>query len=382
MKKALSIILALSLILSFAACGKKDPEPPQQPEKPAVIVENDKLTQQEKFGAAQLSLSQTDFESKGFKLGDSCNVVFSNGYELTDIPYYNGYYVKNGSPVIVAYPGNPFVLVTLNNLGIWEKAALKDGDTVTITLNETGKYNAVQEALGQQYSFDRNEYPSDESFCNFRAMSGGSLKENFLFRGASPVDNSRGRAAYTNALLEANGIRFVVDLADSEQDMLDYAAAADFKSDYTKNLYDNGCVALLDMGSSYTSQTYKEKVAEGLRAALASDGPIYIHCMEGKDRTGFVCMLLEALAGAEYDEMAADYMITYRNYFRVSKDETPEKYNAIIDLYFVPFMECLRGTDDVSVLKTADFTQDAADYLRAGGMTDYEISDLIKLISK
>ena len=38
-------------------------------------------------------ISIDDFNKLGFEYGDSVNVSFTNGYELTDIPYYNGYYV-------------------------------------------------------------------------------------------------------------------------------------------------------------------------------------------------------------------------------------------------------------------------------------------------
>ena len=31
-----------------------------------------------------------DFNNYGFKFGDSVDVKFSNGYELLDLPYYNG----------------------------------------------------------------------------------------------------------------------------------------------------------------------------------------------------------------------------------------------------------------------------------------------------
>ena len=282
---------------------------------------------------------------------------------------------------MVAYPGDPYIRITLNNMGIWDAAGLKNGDSVTIKLEQEGKYLAIQEALGQVYSFDRDEYPSDEAFSNFRSFSAGDLKQAFLYRGASPVDNSRCRAPYVDSLLEKNGIGFVNDLADSEEDMEGYIGSADFASAYVKNLYDNGSVVLLDMGSAYTSDAYKQKVAQGLRAALDSEGPFYIHCLEGKDRTGFVCLLLEALAGAGYDEMLKDYMTTYENYFHVTQTETPDKYDAIAYLYFVPFLEFLHGTDDVSVLKTADYREDAAAYLKDGGMTDQEITALTALIT-
>ena len=404
MKKLPAILLSVLFVISLASCAKKPagtPDGPTEeittaaPETAAPAGETETaapggddlgpvltVTKDEKFGAALLSVDQASFEALGFQLGDSCDVVFSNGYTLTDVPYFNGYYVRNGAPVIVAYPGDPNVRVTLNNLGIWEQAGLSDGDGVEITLLRSGKYAAVQEALGQSYSFEREDYPSDEAFCNFRALSGGSLKEDFFFRGASPVDNSRGRAAFTDALLGKTGVAFVIDLADSEEDMEGYLADPDFKSGYTKNLYETGADVLLDMSSSYTSDAYAQKVAEGLRAALVSDGPFYVHCMEGKDRTGFVCALLEALAGATFDEMKRDYMTTYENYFGVTKEETPEKFDAIVDLYFVPFMEFLHGTQDLETLKAADYREDAAAYLQNGGMTGEEIASLRALITE
>ncbi|MBO4832317.1 MAG: tyrosine-protein phosphatase [Oscillospiraceae bacterium] len=400
MKKVFSIILVIVMMLSIVACGSSQsvgtaPETEntasgqESVDKPKLLSvkltlssDDDTVSKDEKFGAAFLSMSQEEFESLGFRLGDAVDIEFQNGYSLSDVPYFNGYYVRNGEPVMVAYPGDPYIRITLNNMGIWDTAGLKEGDTVTITLVEEGKYLAIQEALGQIYSFDRSDYPSDEAFCNFRSFSAGKIKENFMYRGASPVDNSRNRAAYVDDLLEQNGIRFIIDLADSEEDMNGYTASDGFSSEYAESLYENGCMVLLDMGSGYTGQVYKEKVVQGLRAALEHEGPIYIHCMEGKDRTGFVCLLLEALAGASFDEMKKDYMTTYGNYFGVTEDGTPEKYDAIVDLYFVPFMEFLHGTDDLSKLEKANYKNDARDYLKEGGMTNKEINQLRKMITK
>jgi len=381
-KRLLPLLLILTLLAGLCGCADTD--------KPAAEVQT-QVFRDEKFGAALMALDQAEFELPGFTLGDSCSITFENGYTLTDVPYYDGFYVKNAMPVIVAYPGDPCVRITLNLTGIWDAAKLKDGDAVTVTLLEKGKYLPTQEALGQSYSFDRADYETDEEFCNFRALTGGTLKENLLYRGASPVDNSRGRAAYTDALLEENGVRFVVDLADSEADMAGYMAEDDFASDYTAGLYAESAMVLLDMSSDYQSEAYRKSVAAGLRQVLAMRGPnspdtlkspVYIHCMEGKDRTGFVCALLEALAGATYDEMLRDYMLTYQNYFKINAETAPEKYAAVAELYFSAFQSFLHGTEDTDILQNADFTEDAKVYLRSGGMTDEEITQLIDLITE
>ncbi len=374
MKKILALFLSVLLIFSLTCCKNQEPAAPA-PEADGTV------TRDPKYNAANVSLSQEALEAAGFVLGDSCDVAFENGYTLTDVPYYNGYYVKNGQPVVVAYPGFDYISITFNNHGIWEDAGLAEDEGVSIRLNTAGKFAAVQETLGQVYSTDYAAYPSSVEFCNFRALTGGNLKENFLYRGASPVDSSRGRAPYTDDLLEKKKIAFVVDLADSEENIQGYFADSAFDSPYSAGLYQNGQIVLLDMGSSYTSEVYQQKVAEGMRAMMNAAGPAYIHCMEGKDRTGFVCMLLEALAGASYEQMQTDYMLTYRNYYGVSANETPEKYAAIAALYFDPFVSYLHGTEDLSVLKTADYTQDAVRYLMSGGLSTEEVKRLQNFIT-
>ncbi len=373
------LLLLLALMLTLSACSSGITSDEISQSTPILTAT---VTKDQKFNSAVLSLSEEDFSNAGFAFGDSCDVVFSNGYMLNDVPYYNGYYVKTGEPVVVAYPNNKNVKIALNNRDFWTAAGLEEGCTAEITCRATGKYLATYEALGQRYSTDRSTYESDEVFANFRAVSVSTMKENFVYRGASPVDNEMNRASVVNALLEQNGIRYVVDLADSEEEMQEYFAAADFDSEYTKSLYEQGYDIPLSMSANYDSDAYKESVAKGMRHLLKYGGPVYIHCLEGKDRTGFVCLLLEALVGADYEEMCADYMATYKNYYSISEAETPERYNAVVSLYFDSFLEYLYGTDDIDALKAADYTETAKGYLSDCGMTEQEIEQLIALLSK
>ena len=369
--KKTSALIATLFSLSFLASCSSSATP---------SLKGASISEDAKFGSANILVSQGEFEKLGFQLGDSCDIAFSNGYSLQDVPYYNGYYVKNGDPVLVAYPGNEYVQITLNNTGIWFPACLEEGFTVEVTLREAKKYLTTQEALGQDYSVDRSSYSSDEEFCNFRALKGGNLKENLIYRGASPVDNKRGRASFVDSLTERKGIKAIVDLADSEENMQSYLSSVSFSSPYAESLYDEGDVALLSMGSGYGGEAYQKKVVEGFRHMLKHQAPYYVHCLEGKDRTGFVCTLIEALAGASYQEMKEDYMVTYRNYYKVTLEETPEKYEAIASLYFDSFCEYLHGTSDIVSLRTASYVEDAKEYLRMGGMNLDEIQSFISLV--
>ena len=374
-KRKLGRLLACLGCFSFlSSCSLSKQEAP--------ALKEASISEDLKFGSANISCSQGEFEALGFALGDSVDVSFSNGRSYQDVPYYNGYYVRNSSPVLVAYPSSENILFTLNNEGIWDKASLSEDCKITVTLSEKGKYLATQEALSQSYSLDRSKYSSDEEFSNFRALKGGSLKESFIYRGASPFDNSRNRAEITDSLLKKNGIKAIVDLADGEGDMNAYKADATYSFPYSESLYDSGSVILLGMGSGYTSEPYAQSVAQGVRHMLSSSSPYYIHCMEGKDRTGFVCTLIEALAGSTYAEMKTDYMKTYENYYKVTEVKEAEKYNAIVSLYFDSFCEFLHGESDVSKLKKASYVEDAKTYLRNGGLSEEEISSFATLITK
>ena len=334
-----------------------------------------------KFDSADLDQDAEDFAKAGLALGDSLDITFSNGKTLTDVPYFNGYYTKTGEPVVVAYPKNDYVIIANSNADLWTPFELADGMTATITLNTSAKYIATQEALGQAYSVDRADFASDEIFANFRAVKGGSLKADFLYRGASPVDNSRKRASYANALIEQHNIACIIDLADSDEDMHKLFEKDDFSSDYAEKLYNEGRTATLSMSASYSKDKYKQSVVKGLRKLIEVGGPAYIHCLEGKDRTGFVCVLIEALAGASYEEMRDDYMITYDNYYGISKEAAPERYDAVVSLYFDAFMEYLSGESDVEELREFSYVDSARKYLTEGGMTEAEIDELLKVIT-
>jgi hypothetical protein len=103
------------------------------------------------------------------------------------------------------------------------------------------------------------------------------------------------------------------------------------------------------------------------------EGPYLVHCTEGKDRTGFVCMLLEALCGASYDEIVDDYMITYDNYYGITKEAEAERYDTIVTYVLLPMVQVLSGDSDPA---SADLAAGAEQYLLDGGMTQSQITDL------
>ena len=57
----------------------------------------------------------------------------------------------------------------------------------------------------------------------------------------------------------------------------------------------------------------RARFGEALAAVADADGPVVIHCMGGKDRTGLMAALLLRLAGVSVDAIGADYALSGPN---------------------------------------------------------------------
>ena len=428
--RAAVLIPALILILLLSACGKKtpassadassapetaappavsteapepsshDPEPTPAPPAPPELVDAAIMHELE-FGGVYADIPIDDFNALGFVYGDSVTVSFSNGYILEDLPYYNGYYTVTGDPLLVAYPGYPYIKVCINNGDdLWEVATLDESMTVTLRLREAGRYAEIQDARDIHYRDERSEFPSDEVFANFRAVSVSGLAENTLYRSASPCDNQHKRAPYVDALCKDAGIGFILNLADNTEKIEGYIAKDGFASPYFLSLYENAKVEPIALNMNYGSEDFRNKLTAGLLKMIENDGPYLVHCTEGKDRTGFVCLLLEALCGASYGEIVDDYMITYDNYYQIKKEgglltapsplfmdyyhlgsdsSGSARYRVIVENVLDPMVQSLaQGDPD---FRTAELSEYAKAFLREGGMSAENVRTLIEKLS-
>ena len=363
--KTLAVIMTLVMIMTvFSACTKKES---------ALTTSEIGVVRDEEFGNIYIELSIEDFNALGFAFGDSLNISFDNGKTFEDVPYYSGYYVPVGEMLACGYPGYPHVVIAENyGPGTWDKFEMTDESKVTITLNEKGKYAEREELFGLTYSDDRNDFDSDIIFANFREVEGGNIKAKTVYRSASPCDNQHNRAKYANKFCEEYGIKFVLNLSDNEEKYTSYVEAEDFESEYYDSLYSDGNVLLLAMNANYRSDDFAKTISKALFAMSQHKAPCLIHCVEGKDRTGFVCALILALAGADAQEIIDDYMITYDNYYGVNKETKPEKYEAILDNVY-DFMYCLCDAEKGADIKKLDLKAGAESYLKRGGLTDDQI---------
>ncbi|MCR5409420.1 MAG: tyrosine-protein phosphatase [Lachnospiraceae bacterium] len=357
------LILSVMLLSSCASSSEK------------LSTKETGVTEDGEYGNVLFEMDVDEFNAMGFNYGDSLDVRFSNGYTLEDVPYYTGYYNAAGDPLVIEFMGTDLV-AAINYGSLWTESGLSEGDTARISLHEAGKYLDIQNALNISYEDDRDVYESDEVFANFRSVNTGNLKENILYRSASPCDNKHNRASYSDDLAEKAGVRTVLDLADSDEEIGGFMSAEDFDSPYFASLYENDSVVPVDLQVDYKTDAYRAGVVEAFRKMSESDGPYLVHCLEGKDRTGFVCALLECLTGAYYDEIEKDYMESYDNFYGVDRSSDQERYDTILSNNLVPMLRYMTGSDEKTDISSVDLESGARSYLLEGGMTDEEIEAL------
>ena len=391
-RSAIIIAIVMALCFTASACGKEDPKPSDDTLK----AEGLEIEHEPEFGGVYIKMTIDEFNKLGFVYGDSVKVAFSNGYTLEDVPYYNGYYVDAGEALLIAYPGYDYIKAAINyGQDLWDEgdlhaglikslykeAGLDEHCTASIYLNEHGTYRGIQEACDIHYYDERERYPSDEVFANFRNMNLGDLKEGAIYRSASPCDNQHNRAPYVDRLISAAGVNCILDLADNDTKIEKYMASADFNSPHFKSLYENGGVIPLAMNMNFTSEDFTARIVQGFTAMAGKDGPYLVHCTEGKDRTGFVCMLIEMLCGGSYQEIVDDYMVTYDNYYGINEVKDKTKYGIILDRNLIAMMYTVAGSKTVD-LKTADLSALARAYLVKAGMEEAQIQRFTDKLTK
>ena len=367
MKKSLFILPIVLSVFSFTACNKKQ----EQPKK----LENCAIHHDDEFGGAYINVSINEFNKLGFEFGDSVDLTFitdKKQVKFEDIGYYSGYYVPAGQELVVGYKGYSNIKFCINyGEDIYAKNEFSEDTKATITINESGKYKNIEDALSISYSDDRTQYTSDEQFANFREMNVGKMRANYLYRGASPIDNSRKRTEIVDSLLEKNNIKYNIDLADKESNI---SADKYTVHDYFKGLQSQNKVVFLGMAAAYKAEDFTKKMKTLFESMLNNDGPYYIHCLEGKDRTGYVCMVLEALCGATYEELIDDYFITYMNYYGIEKGS--QKYDLIKEIHIDEMIRYVFGFEKNVLLGTANFHSMANNYMLNVGLTQEQINTL------
>ena len=320
-----------------------------------------------KYGNLILNLSGAELFEKGYEYGDILEItVAGKTYELPMCSNYSD--VDTGVLVMRAASAEGAVVIAINmgdfatTAGIAEKTQIEENPgyrwdylmetpvQIEIAMKQSGGYYE-QWIIRQLVRTDAREYYahlSDEAFDNVRVIDTTGMGANKLYRSSSPINSGIGRSAYADAAAKNAGIVTVLNLADASNTY-----------ELPEDAYYNTCqVTYLNLGTEFLSETATASLAAGMRAIINGEGPILLHCNEGKDRAGFVSALLECLMGASIDEVIEDYMETYFNYYGVEKGT--EKYDAVVDSNII---QVLNTNFKVSDVRASALAAEAETYM-------------------
>ena len=356
MKKPVSLLLCCALLcLSMPVFAEA-----------AVPSVTGKVIEIEKYGHARLDITVEAFTAAGFELGDIVTVK-AGTYE-GDMPYFNGYYVDNGEYMVRAYAGHENIAVCINYGRFAETAGIGVGDEVIITMKEKAGALAEQTLNTLEYTNERADYESDEIFANFRMVTAGGIGEGKLYRSCSPVNGQNERRTIANALAEAASIRSVMNMANSDEELSGHPSGEGFHSPYYMDLVQKGHVIALAMPIDYTSDEFAEGIVKGLTFLAGEETPYLVHCTDGRNRTGFAAMILEALMGASEEEIAADYLTSFENYYHLDPVADAEKLSVIAEKNIKEMLRAVAGLEKGADLAGTDLAAAAESYLTSHGM--------------
>lgn len=363
------LVVFVSSLTTLASCSNED-TPVVEP------MVKGKITMYNEFDAAMFDFTEADMEKAGFTLGDIISISIDD--DVIVMPYYDGFYNRTGEFLCVAYPTYPSVCFTANNTGLPKEFKGLEGHAVIVRMVEKGGSLDVQKAMSMKYSNNRADYPqlSDAEFANARTVKAGNIPSGVLYRSSSPFCNDINRANYVSAYLEHEKVATVLNLADTEEKMKSY----DMPS-YSRTLWEGGHVILCPLKADPTADDYNNRLIAALKELPSRPAPYIVHCMEGKDRTGYVCALLEGLCGATYQEIVADYLVTYENFYQINPSKDPQTCNTLVSLRLNLCLMHYSGVYDEAQLPSVDYAKAFTNYLLSHGMSQQQIDALVKALT-
>jgi len=349
----------------------------------------------QKYGNLMLSLPGSELLARGFAYGDIVNVTI-NG-QVYEMPIGSNFSdVDQGSMicrvVIKEDLGEDYIVLAINmgdfatTAGIATKEKIEadpgfvwhynegvaEPVAVAIEMKEPGGYYDQWVMHQLVRSENREDYPglTDAEFANFRAVEMGDIAPGRLYRSSSPVNPEINRSAYADEAAKAAGVKTFINLADNEETLLGYEGFHD-------SYYSQQNRIALNLGVDFAAEDFRAGLAKGLRFIGTQEGPYLVHCNEGKDRAGFVSAILECLMGAAEEEIVADYMVTFYNYYGV--EPGTEQYEIVANSNI---RKSLCTAFGLASLEGADLRLCAEAYLAGIGLTQAEINSLRANLAK
>ena len=338
-----------------------------------------------------------DMQKAGFELADMVSVTLAN--KKIELPIVANFKGAVAGSMMLVMPANPRRNISLEgSYSDFAKANQrakpimdKDGTIlkwvpekgvkfplhVTITLYKKQGYKDEYKNFDLVRTYKRSDYPNlnDKEFANFREIKTQKMASGRLFRSSSPIDTKLARNYYCDRFAKEAGVKTFFNLCNSSK------AARELPA-FAKSYYATQHVYYLPLNVDVTSDLFSNGMKEIAKAMLNKKAfPCLIHCVEGQDRTGFACAMFELFMGASYEEVEADYVKTFMNYYKVK--EGSEQYKSIAKNIYVnldrAFKERIKDYEGFDKNKTQEL---AKKYFKSLGLKEEVLYQLWVNLSK
>lgn len=234
----------------------------------------------------------------------------------------------NGTALTAAEAGRVYIMDEETGKG-WNNSVSVGENTIInlvpghwhtcVVRNSEGKITGISRLKG---SGQVRMIHVPNSVHNFRDIGGwpcdgGTVKYGMVYRGAQLSYYSSGSNA-VYSLINSTGIHYLRDICGirCEIDMRTDAQVTGISSsplgedvEYIHYPYsDASYTDIVNPAGSYAAQT--KAMITKIMENMANGVPTYIHCQAGADRTGTICMVLEALLGVAGRDCDKDYELT------------------------------------------------------------------------
>ncbi len=299
------------------------------------------------YNQPKLDLSAQEIFDSGLKLGSEFTIITVND-------------TYTGAIMLESYLGilmfDIFVnveddgLVSIGCVGMLINA--DEGSEVKLVhTGESQRYKNTPD-YNVQYSNDVHDFPSEEDFANFYEVTGGNIAPGVLYRSFSSLSDpaKQARVPYVNQLADEYGIKYLVALSFSDASV---QSAISKYSGYCIDLCKDGKYVAPNMGYLYFQQ--KEKTIQTLESIIDNDGPYLVHCNVGRDRTGFVILLLQALCGCSPEEMMECEARAFCNLYNIEPGS--KEYFVIINGTYDRNMYLIANYDKIDNILHMDWSK-------------------------
>lgn len=139
------------------------------------------------------------------------------------------------------------------------------------------------------------------------------------------------------------------------------------------NYYNLSGAYYVDSVANIKDPVYQKNMADTIKLmADEKNYPIAFHCAIGRDRTGTLAAILEAFFGAEYEDIMADYEMSFFSASGCLDGATNERMNGgIVSVY-----------DYLRTYANGSIAENAAQYLKDIGVSATDLSAVKRIMTK